>query len=146
MTWRTGFPFGVYSGLDNSFSGNGGDHADFIGTSLSQAQLSSGRPHGEQIQEWFNTAVFTPNAIGTFGNTAKNILRGPRLFNTDLGVLKTTNLTERTSLQFRAEFFNVFNNVNFNYPDSTVTDSTFGQITSTTGDPRILQFALKFSF
>jgi len=146
LTWRNGFPFGIYSGLDNSFSGNGSDHADFIGTSLSQAQLSSGRSHGQQIQEWFNTALFVPNAVGTFGTTAKNIIRGPRLFNTDLGVLKNIPVRERLSLQFRAEFFNIFNNVNFDYPDNTVTDGTFGQITSTASDPRILQFALKLSF
>ena len=144
-TWRSGFPLGPYSGLDNSFSGNGGDHADFIGTSLSQAQLSSGRSHGQQIQEWFNTALFVPNAIGTFGNTAKNILRAPRSFNTDFGLLKNIPIRERVALQFRAEFFNIFNNVNFGYPDNTVTDGTFGQITSAS-DPRILQFALKLSF
>jgi hypothetical protein len=146
VTWRTGFPLGIYSGLDNSFSGVGSDHADFIGTNSSQVQLGSGRSHGEQVQEWFNTSLFAPNAIGTFGNTAKNIIRGPRFFNTDLGAIKTTAITERVSLQFRAEFFNIFNNVNFNYPDAVVTDSTFGQITSTASGPRILQFALKLAF
>ena len=60
------------------------------------------------------------NAAGTFGNSGRNILRGPRSFNTDLGVIKNTNLTDRLKLQFRAEFFNVFNNVNFNGPGSTV--------------------------
>ncbi len=66
-------------------------------------------------------------------------------FNTDFGIVKNTKITERTSLQFRAEFFNVFNNVNFGQPDHSVADSTVGQIFSA-GSPRILQFALKLIF
>ena len=144
-TWRGGFPFSVFSGADNSFSGVGADRADFIGTSFSQAKLDTGRSHGQLIQEYFNTAVFVPNAIGTFGNSGKNNLRGPGLFDIDLGLLKDTKITEHATLQFRAEFFNLFNNVNFMQPDGNVASSSFGQITSA-GDPRILQFALKFLF
>lgn len=147
LLWQGGFPFSVFSGMDNSLSGVGEDRADFIGTSLAQAQLSSSRPHSQLIAQWFNTALFKENAIGTFGNTGKNILRGPKLFNTDLGILKNTKVTERTSVQFRAEFFNAFNNVNFDPTslDSGVPDSGFGQITRAR-DPRILQFALKLVF
>lgn len=144
-TWRSGFPFPIYSGSDNSFSGVGVDRADFIGSSLSQAKLDPGRSHGQLIQEYFNPAVFAPNAVGTFGDSGRNILRGPGLFNTDFGLLKNTKITERASLQFRAEFFNFFNNVNFGQPDNSVADSTIGQITSA-GFPRILQFALKILF
>lgn len=145
MTWRSGFPFSVFSGVDNSFSSVGEDRADFVGTSLSQAKLDPGRPHGQLIQEYFNTSVFAPNAIGTFGSSGKNNLRGPGFFDTDFGLIKDTHITERTNLQFRAEFFNLFNNVNFNQPNSNYASSSFGQITSA-GDPRILQFALKLSF
>jgi hypothetical protein len=144
-TWRSGFPFPIYSGADNSFSGVGVDRADFIGTSLSQAKLDPGRSHGQLIQEYFNPAVFDPNAVGTFGNTGRNILRGPGFFATDFGIVKDTKITERTRLQFRAEFFNLFNNVNFGQPDNSVADSTIGQIFSA-GSPRILQFALKLQF
>ena len=154
VSWHSGFPFQIFSGYDNSFSGVGLDRADFIGTSISQAKLDPGRPHGQLVQEYFNTAVFAPNAIGTFGDSGKNILRGPGFFDTDFGLIKDTHLTERMTLQFRAEFFNLFNNVNFAQPDNGAADSTFGQITSTAGygltpapgDPRILQFALKFIF
>ena len=65
------------------------------------------------ILKWFDTSQFMTNAIGTFGNSGKNILRGPKFFNADFGLLKTTKTTEKTSVQFRAEFFNIFNNVNF---------------------------------
>ena len=123
-TWRGGFPFSIYSGEDNSLTGVGKDRAD---------------------QKWFDTSPFAPNAIGTFGNSGKNILRGPKFFDADFGLLKDTKLTETTSVQFRAEFFNAFNNVNFGSPDNNVTSGTFGQIT-TAGPPRILQFGLKFLF
>ena len=144
-TWHSGFPFQIYSGSDNSFSGIGLDRADFIGTSFSQVKLDPNRSHGQLIQEYFNPAFFVPNADGTFGNTGRNILRGPGYFNTDFGLTKDTRMTEHTTLQFRAEFFNLFNNVNFNQPDNSVADSTIGQITSSR-DPRILQFALKILF
>jgi hypothetical protein len=143
-TWQTGFPFGINSGVDNSLSAVGGDRADFTGTDLSQARLS-GLPHADMVNRFFNTSLFTVNALGTFGNSGRNILRGPRFFNTDLGLIKTTNITERAKAQFRAEFFNVFNNVNFNNPGTTVGAAAFGRITSAR-DPRILQLTLKLMF
>lgn len=144
-TWRSGFPFSIGSGVDNSFSGVGSDRADFTGTSLSEAVLDPSRPHSELIQEYFNTSLFVPNAVGTFGNTAKNFLDGPGYFDVDLGLLKNIHITERVSAQFRAEFFNAFNSVNFGQPGSTLGSSSFGVISSAS-DPRILQFALKLSF
>jgi hypothetical protein len=143
-TWQSGFTFPVFSGVDNSFSGVGADRADFIGTSVSQARLS-GQSHAQEIQRFFNTSLFVPNAIGTFGNSGKNILRGPRQFDTDLGLIKDTTITERTNVQFRAEFFNVFNDVNFPNPGNTIGTPNFGKITSA-NDPRILQLTLKFMF
>jgi hypothetical protein len=141
-TWHSGFPFSVLSGRDNSFSGVGADRANYIG---GNASLDSGRSHGQVIAEYFNVAAFAPNTPGTFGNSGKNILRGPRLFNTDLSLLKNFKMTERASLQFRSEFFNVFNNVNFSQPQNSLNSSSVGRITAA-GDPRILQFALKLMF
>jgi hypothetical protein len=149
-SWHDGFPYSVFSGYDNSFSATDEDRADLTVANVHAAELNPGRPHGQLVNEWFNTSAFAPNAVGTFGNAGKNFLRGPGLFDTDLALLKDTKLSERFSLQFRAEFFNVFNNVNFGMPDNILTDSAFGQITSTApspaGDPRILQFALKLLF
>ena len=143
-TWQNGFPFTVGSGVDNSLSAVGGDRADFIGTDLNQAKLS-GQSHGEMVNQYFDTALFAVNPIGTFGNAGRNNLRGPSYFNTDLGIIKDTRITEDTRLQFRAEFFNLFNNVNFNNPGTTVGTPAFGRITSAR-DPRILQFTLKLMF
>jgi hypothetical protein len=72
-------------------------------------------------------------------------MRGPRYFVTDLNVVKDFLLTERVSTQFRAEFFNLFNNPNFKLPDSNNASGTFGRITGAL-DPRIVQFALKVVF
>jgi hypothetical protein len=146
LVWQSGLPYSIMSGLDNSFTGDFSDRADFIGTKVSQAKFNPDRPHGQLIQEYFNTALFVPNAIGTFGNSAKNNLRGPGLFNTDLALLKNTKISEHLTLQFRAEFYNAFNNVAFGLPDFTTTDPTFGQILSTAGSPRIMQFAFKLLF
>jgi hypothetical protein len=141
-SWRVGFPFSVTSGKDNSFSGVGADRADYIG---GDASLPNDRPHGQLISQYFNVAAFALNAPGTFGSAGKNILRGPRMFNTDLSLLKNFKLAERASLQFRSEFFNVFNNVNFSGPQASLSSAAKGTITSA-GDPRILQFALKLMF
>lgn len=143
--WQTGFPFTIFSNQDNSFSGIGGDRANLAASSVHDAVLSTGRPHSQLISEWFKTTAFTSNPIGTFGNTGKNVLRGPRFANTDLALLKNTTLHEDISLQFRAEFYNAFNNVNFGMPDGGLLDSGFGQITGARS-PRILQLALKVLF
>jgi len=145
ITWQGGFPLTITSGIDNSFAGGTGseNRADYIG---GVADLgNSGRSHAEMIQQFFNAAAFVVNAPGTFGNSGRNILRGPRTFNTDFSVLKDTRITERATFQFRAEFFNLFNNVNFNNPNTTRTSGNFGQITSAK-DPRILQFGAKILF
>lgn len=141
VTWQSGFPFSIVSGRDNSFTGINRDRADFTG---GDASLGSGRSHGDMVARYFDTSKFTTNAIGTFGNTPKNMLRGPGYFNTDFALLKVTRIS-RVDVQFRAEAFNVFNNVNFNLPNNNVSSAQFGRITSAL-DGRILQFGLKVLF
>ncbi len=144
VTWQSGFPFTVVSGRDNSFSGVGSDRADFLG---GNAQLSSSRSHGEQVLRWFDISKFTANTPGTFGNAGRNILRGPKYFHTDFGLLKTTAVTERVNVQLRAEFFNLFNNVNFRLPNGNISSAQAGRITSVVDDnQRIIQFGLKILF
>ncbi len=83
-TLATGTPYTVRSGLDNSFSGIGGDTADLVGN----PNLPSGRGHAQELAKWFNTAAFRVNAIGTFGNTGVDAYRGPGYWNLDLGAIK----------------------------------------------------------
>jgi hypothetical protein len=145
VTEQTGFPFTIYAQDDNAFSGIGNDRADLTVPNIRDAVLSTGRSHAQLVQQWFKTSAFTANAIGTYGNSGKNTLRGPRYFDTDLALLKDTAIRDGLSAQFRAEFYNAFNNVNFGMPDTGLTDSAFGQLTYALS-PRILQFSVKLIF
>ena len=98
-----------------------------------------------RLEQWFDPSRFVQNTAGTFGTSGRNILRGPGLFNTDLGVLKNTGISEQVNVQFRAEFFNIFNNVNFYGPDNYLTSDNTGRIFGARS-PRILQFGLKLLF
>lgn len=144
-SWHTGAPFTIFSGFDNSNSLMGSDRADLAVPHVKDAVLGAGRSHAEQVAEWFKTTAFVPNAAGTFGDTGKNILRGPRYFDTDLAAVKNTKIGDRVGVEFRAELYNAFNNVNFTKPDNIVADPGFGQITGDVG-PRTVQFGLKASF
>jgi hypothetical protein len=103
---------------------------------------------------YFNKSAFTTTPVignGTgYGNSGVGIILGPGQFNWDMAVVKTTKvggLTENATLQFRTEFFNAFNHPQFNNPAVVdVSKSTFGQITSTSVSPRLIQFALKYAF
>jgi hypothetical protein len=88
-----------------------------------------------------------PNNRG-FGNLGRNALRGPSQKRFDLGLSKTTRLTENTSFELRVDAFNVFNFVNFANPNGVIGEpgTDFGFITDTVGGPRVLQFAAKFRF
>ena len=107
-----------------------------------------------RLNEYFNTNCFTgPPVISSdggtgFGNTKPGLFRGPAQHNVDLSLRKTTALTERMALEFRAEFFNAFNSTQFGNPDTTFSDGVpaFGKITSTSVAPRVGQLALKLSF
>ncbi len=143
VVWQSGFPFSVASGRDNSFSAVNGDLADFLG---GNAALS-GRSRNDRVFKWFDTSLFTANTVGTFGNSGRNIIRGPKFFNADMGLIKDTAITERFQLQFRAEFFNVFNNPNFRLPNNNGASAQFGRITAVVDDnQRIVQLGMKLSF
>ena len=89
----------------------------------------------------------TANAIGTFGNSGRNIVRGPNFFQTDFSVIKNTAVNERFNVQFRAEFFNLLNNANFRIPNSNAASAQFGRVTQVVDESqRIVQMALKLSF
>lgn len=141
LTLRSGQPFTVLSGVDNSTSGIGKDRADLIGNPT----ISGSRNHMQLVKAFFNVAAFVPNALGTFGNTPRNYLSGPGYSDIDLALSKSFKVTESSHMQFRAESFNLANRVNFSNPNATISAKTAGTITSAS-DPRILQFALKYIF
>lgn len=140
--FQTGGPLLITSGLDNSKTGIGHDRAQLTGVSPTP-------PAGSDPRVWFNPAAYTVNPVGTFGNYGIGQLYGPHLFSWDMGMFKNTKIKELWTVQFRAEFFNIFNHVNYNNPNTSVTGAGFGTITSTqpnAGDPRIIQFGLKILF
>jgi hypothetical protein len=91
---------------------------------------------------WFNTACFATPAPNQFGNTRPNIITGPGMENWDIGAAKFIALRESLTLQFRVDAFNAFNHAQFLNPDSNLTDTNFGRIT-TVGPSREFQFGLK---
>jgi hypothetical protein len=96
---------------------------------------------------WFNINDFTVPAQYTMGNAGRNILRGPRIFNQDFSMLKNYHFTEQIYLQFRAEYFNLFNVTNLSNPNTSVDlPAVGGKIFGTSTAARIGQFALKLYF
>jgi hypothetical protein len=102
------------------------------------------------VEKWFDTSVFT--VVPRAGNLGRNVVMGPGFNNIDFSVIKNTRLREGLLVQFRAEFFDLFNHSNFGPPGTVVGTPAFGQITSTrfptgeSGSSRQIQFAVKISF
>ncbi|WP_446743179.1 carboxypeptidase regulatory-like domain-containing protein [Silvibacterium acidisoli] len=107
--------------------------------------------HGDihnRLNKYFNTADFSQPAAFTLGNGPAyyDQLRSPGLDSTDLSLLKDFQAYSRLTVQFRAELFNAFNHVQFGSPNTSVTSTSFGQITSQANSPRQTQFGLKLIF
>lgn len=103
-------------------------------------------------EQYYDTSQFTKATLGFFGNLGRNTLTGPGLATFDFSLFKNLPVTEGSRIQFRAEFFNFFNRVNFGYPDRTPflsngqPDVNAGRITETRGSARQIQFGLKYEF
>jgi hypothetical protein len=102
-------------------------------------------PDQRSVQRWFNTAAFAVAPLGTFGNAGRNIVTGPGTNNWDFSLFKNTRVKEEATLEFRAEFFNIFNHAQFLLPVADPTNQAFGRITSVRA-AREIQFGLKFIF
>jgi hypothetical protein len=127
--------------VNNSLNGVGGDFADLTGVPW-QIDLPS---KTAEISQYFNTKAFKTNAVGTYGTGRRNQLYGPGLWNVNYSLFKNFVLSEELKLQFRGEFFNLFNHANLGNPNTSATSPAFGRITSADA-PRILQFGLKLVF
>jgi hypothetical protein len=136
---RSGFPYTVMAGSDVA---NLGIDPGEVGEIVSPAVPSG---FTQTRAAWFNTSAFQLPAFGTLGNSSRNFLNGPASQNVDFGLMKNFRIRENLKLQFRSEFFNVFNHTNFGNPDSSLADvpsGNFGQIFGAYGS-RQIQFALK---
>jgi hypothetical protein len=92
------------------------------------------------------TDAYALPASGQVGNSGRNTLRGPRISVFDASLLKEFPLTERVNLEGRWEVFNVANTPEFGQPNGNFQSNAAGSITTLSGDPRVMQFALRLSF
>jgi hypothetical protein len=142
--WESGAPFSVSSGRQTAAAGTN-TFANFTGD----------RNIGAVSRQGNGVFYFTPAQIanfsfpdaGSIGTSGRNAFRGPRYFDIDTSLVKRFKITERQAVTFRAEAYNLFNNVNFGNPGlSLVTPTSFGKISTLIGNPRILQGALRYDF
>jgi hypothetical protein len=151
-TVQSGAPFTIRMGDDVAQDGSGSRQHGMLKPGATVTRDHASRD--DMISQFFNIDAFVPTNLvprGLYGNSGRNILSGPKFGNTDFSAIKDFRITERQRLQFRSEFFNLFNQVNFgcnettggcNDPDATVNSRTFGRIRSA-GAAREIQFALK---
>jgi hypothetical protein len=155
LTSTGGLPFTVFEGIDSLGFGTSVDNPrpNFVGS----GNPVTGNPGGL----YFDPTAFTLAPLGTFGNSGRLSLRGPGFNDTDIAVVKDTKIREGVNLQFRAEFFNLFNHTNWGVPlmgngsaniysafvnGVPVRNPNAGKILYDVGTPRQIQFALKLSF
>jgi hypothetical protein len=98
------------------------------------------------LNGYINPNAFSKAPLGTFGNSGRGMFRGPGQWNVDFSAFKDIPFTERWRMQFRTEFFNLFNHANFGNPNVNLDSPDYGTIRSTTVNARLIQFALKLSF
>ncbi len=159
-TITSGAPFSVYSGIQQTGAGSAGtDRPDQVGkpklsTARKQRQDYFGR--GENNVSFFSIPIHLPDGTGPnqgrFGILGRNTFRGPAYYDFDFSLIKDTGIGTRRSgaelvdLQFRSEFFNIFNIANLGLPANTLLGSGFGQISRTAGTSRQIQFSLKLIY
>ena len=139
---RGGLPFTLSSGRDNSFSGIGLDRADIT----ANPARASYTDRNDYLGNYFNRALVTVNAVGTYGNSPRNFLRGPGNVNLDLALQKSVAVGDRLRVLVRGEFFNSLNRANFGLPGANVSGGANFGVISGAAEPRILQLGARISF
>ncbi len=158
-TVASGPPFTVYSGIQQTGAGAGGaDRPDLVTMpdfSTSRARREDYFGRGTDNSSFFYIPIDVPGGTGPnqgrFGKLGRDTFRGPGFHNFDIALIKDTSFGRRGKnelgiLEFRAEFFNVFNIVNFGLPANIVRGSGFGIVNRTSGSSRQIQFSLKIVY
>jgi hypothetical protein len=145
-TLQSGFPLHFTTNTNNSNSFGGGQRPNVVpgcNSSISGSITS-------KLGEYFNTSCFAQPAEFTFGDESRTDpnLRSPGMANWDFSAFKSFPIAPegKANLQFRAEFFNIFNRVQFGYPGQAFGSPSFGQISTQANEPRLIQLALRLSF
>jgi hypothetical protein len=151
--WELSGIVAAQSGAPLNVGTSGGGVSSLVPNTSNRPDVSGSAHDPHTVAEWFDTSIYAPSAPGTFGNTPRNSVRGPGRDNWSLSLFKNFMLNQErgSNIQFRAEFFNVWNHTQFignsalNGISRNLGASDFGKITGAY-DPRTIQLALKLSF
>ncbi|MGH9507552.1 MAG: carboxypeptidase regulatory-like domain-containing protein [Terriglobales bacterium] len=148
-TFQSGLPYSVFNTFARNLNCQSG--WSFYGCWDRPNQVTRGltfytNPRFSPNNALFEPGAFAPQAIGTNGDSGRNSWHGPGLSDYDFSLYRNVQVSESKSFQFRFEFYNLFNHTNFANPNTTVGTPSFGQITGTQGNPRLIQLALKLYF
>ncbi len=156
---QSGTPFSVTdASAGTAYLAPGLTSATLGGSLAAGGSIAAGPTHGDihqRINGYLNRnnfdvapPAYTGASVTAFGNLGRNIYRGPFQQNWDFSLIKNLRLTERQSLRFTADFFNIWNHANFGNPIQTDVSFTtgFALINSTVGTPRLIQFQLRYAF
>jgi len=147
-TFQRGFPVKIQYGQGNSLTALGLTNGNLSQNVVPGCNKDASGSPVSRLSGWFNTSCFVAPPDWGFGNEARvdPSLRQQGITNFDFAVFKRTSVTERAYLEFRTEFFNLFNHPQFGPPNGTLTSPNFGVVTNTINNPRLIQFALKLAF
>jgi len=134
---RSGSWLTVTSGRDNAFNGMANQRVD---------QVSDDVYGAKTLTNFLNPAAFAQPAAGKFGTHQRNSSKGPGFWKVDLALSRLVSLAATRNIELRLEVFNLFNTFNWGLPNTNFASGTFGRITTLTGDPRIMQFGIKYGF
>ena len=143
---------GIPMSVTNTTSGQGLGGAATDPTAALYSNVISGVPLltagsvKDNLYNYINKAAWSKAPAGNVGNSGRGMIRGPGQANLDFSVFKNIPIHEKTKLEFRTEFFNIMNHANFGNPTTSMDSASFGQISSTTVNARLIQFALKLTF
>jgi hypothetical protein len=139
---QSGYPLSITQQNNNSVIGGSYQRPNATGVSPETTGSTDDRING-----WLNPAAFTQAVQFTFGNISRFIdVRGPSLFNWDLSLFKSFSYRERIKAQFRFEALNATNTPYFGTPNTTLTSSQFGVISSQINNPRLVQLGVRATF
>ncbi len=152
-TLMSNTPFTVYDSSNPSLQGSAPEISGFfssrpnlVGDPDSGACQKNGVAVPVRTSDcWFDTGAFAHAQTGQFGNVGRNTLKGPAYQQWDFSAMKNFRIHETEDIQFRAEFFNIFNHANFQLPNNDISSPNFGQIQAAQPG-RVVQLALKFLF
>jgi hypothetical protein len=142
-TFQSGLPLALTTASNLTNSLGGGSRPNVLSSNVAVSGSAQSR-----LGQWFNTAAYAQPASFTFGSESRTdpVLRAAGINNFDFTVVKHTQITERFRIEFRTEFFNLFNRVQFADPGTSLGSPQFGIVTSAMNLPRLVQLGLRLSF